>query len=252
MAMTPLPNSQLQPLSQVGVRPMIEARIWAVLRVLRDRDNQVNMDLQSWVTTVPDRIATAVAQYLRDNPPPKGDKGDDATDAQVAQAVAAYLKANPPAKGDKGDNATDAQVAAAVATYLKANPPAKGDKGDNATDAQVAAAVAAYIKANPPAPGKNAATLLGAITWGQSAVVVVAGVRTLRIVGNTTTNAGVAAVKAGDPLIFVPDVGGKPAEYMVGDVVAPEDGKVDVTFTGPALTVLQSFTIRGKLYRLTP
>lgn len=253
MAMTPLPNSQLQPPSQVGMRPMIDARIWAILRVLRDRDNQINGDLQGWIRSIPDRLAAAVAEYLIENPPPKGDKGDNATDAQVAEAVAAYLQAHPPAKGDKGDNATDAQIATAVAAYLLAHPPAKGDKGDNATNAQVAAAVATYLQANPPAAGKNATTLLGSITWGQSAIAVVAGVRTMRVLGNATTNAGVAAAKANDPLLFVPTPGtGLPAGYMVGSVVAPEDGKVDVTFTGPALTVLQSYAISGKLYRLNP
>ena len=79
-----------------------------------------------------------------------GRDGDNATPDMVATAVADWLRANPPAAGR---NATPEQVAAAVAAYLAANPPKPGKDGNNATPDMVAAAVAKWLQANPPKAG---------------------------------------------------------------------------------------------------
>lgn len=92
-------------------------------------------------------IESAVAAYLRRNPPPAGRAP---TTGEVTAAVVQYLTAHPP---QPGRAPTAQEIAVAVQQYLTANPPAAGKDAPAPTDEQVQAAVDAYIAAHPPASG---------------------------------------------------------------------------------------------------
>lgn len=94
---------------------------------------------------------------------PKGDQGDpgkDApaiTDTQVLSAVRQYCSMTEECKGDKGRNASAAQVALAVTTYCRSNGDCAGAVGptgpagedaDPVTQGQIVAAVDAYCSTN--------------------------------------------------------------------------------------------------------
>ncbi len=187
-----------------------------------------------------DQMRAAVVAYFAANPIPPGKDGKDATAAQIEDAASTWLTAHPPAAGK---DATIAQISDAAAAWLTAHPPAAGM---DATTAQIADAVAAYITAHPPAAGKDGknltSALVGEITFGQSALVVIAGIRTLDVT--------LAGAKKGEPLVFIPTV--LPDGYAVPHVRCPAlDTKLKLTVDGPALTVLTSYSITGGVYRLT-
>lgn len=78
-------------------------------------------------------IRSAVADYLRDNPPPAG---LPPTAAEVANAVADYLSRNPP---EPGRPPTTQEIANAVTNYC-ANDVCAGPQGERGLDGQPGAA----------------------------------------------------------------------------------------------------------------
>jgi hypothetical protein len=61
-------------------------------------------------------------------------------------------------------------------------------------------------------------------------------------------SANVSGAKAGDILLFVPTV--CPADRQTGQCRCDQDGVVKIWVSGPALTILTSFTITGMVLKL--
>lgn len=82
-----------------------------------------------YLVTVVDTVACA---YLQENPPAAGKDAGPISDTMIKSAVSEYLKENPLPKGDKGKDAepvTDEQLYQAVAKYVERNPVEKGKDG---------------------------------------------------------------------------------------------------------------------------
>lgn len=96
-------------------------------------------------------IFSAVAGYLRANPPPPGRDGENGVNGENGQ------EGEVGEKGDRGPPPTQEEIAAAVAAYLTANPPPPGADGSPPTQEEIDAAVARFfaehdIYCTPPGP----------------------------------------------------------------------------------------------------
>lgn len=82
--------------------------------------------------------------------------------------------------------------------------------------------------------------LLGSVTVGETQILT-GGPRVL--------SKPLAGIKAGDPVIFVPTA--CPDAYVTGQARCDADGTVKVWVTVPAITLLTTYAITGRVYRLS-